>query len=280
MRALFLLPGDGSRQLQAFAAVAAVAQQLSAEVQVVCAPPCTSLWALHPGVSRSIPFDFNNATLADWANLLGSVREPDFQLCINRASGRQVDLMLSMSHIPTRVAAAGFSATERVGPAAAGWPNQADWQTFLQPIGVTLDADAFRLPLARADLDQAAAALPAGDGPLLLLAPRGGAADWPAARWQELPELIRRQLHDLRTLSGGSGSGSPRQQAARLASADVVLSSDPLSIELALLLGLPLVALGRDPASLPARPGVQGLGADGDLGAIAPAAVLAALGFS
>jgi len=280
MRALFLNPGDASRQLQAFAAVAAVADQLQAEVQVVCPASTTALWALHPAVSRPIPFAFEGATLADWANLLGTVREPDFQLCINRASGRQVDLMLSMSHIPTRIATAGFSATERVSPPEGGWPNQAAWQAFLQPIGVTLKAEAFRLPLAKADLDQASAELPSGDGPVLLLAPAGGPGDWPPARWQELPEQIRQRLPALRTLAGGAGTGSPRRQAARLASADVVLASDPLSTELALLLGLPLVALGRDPATLPARQGVQGLGGEGPLTALAPAAVLAALGFS
>ena len=280
MRALFLIPGDASRQLQAFAAAAAVADQLRAEVQVVCSAATAGLWALHPGVSRTIPFAFEGSTLADWANLLGTVREPDFQLCLNRASGRQVDLMLAMSHIPTRIATAGFSATERVSPAGGGWPNQADWQAFLQPIGVTLDAEAFRLPLAKADLQAAQAELPGGDGPLLLLAPGGGSGDWPQACWQELPGLIGQRLASLRTLRGGSGSGSPRQQAARLASADVVLSSDPLSTELALLLGLPLVALGRDPASLPARQGVQGLGESDRLQALEPAAVLAALGFS
>lgn len=281
MRALFLIPGESSRQLQAFPAVAAVAEQLRAEVQVVCPASCTGVWALHPGVSRTIPFAFEGAALADWANLLGSVREPDFQLCINRASGRQVDLMLSMSHIPTRVAAAGFSATERVGASRGeGWPNQADWEVYLQPIGVTLNADAFRLPLAKADLEAAQADLPGGEGPLLLLAPQGGSSDWPAARWQELPGLIRQRLAGLRTLSGGAGTGSPRQQAARLASADVVLSSDPVSTELALLLGLPLVALGRGPASLPARQGVQGLGPTNQLQALEPAAVLQALGFS
>ena len=280
MRALFLIPGDASRQLQAFAAVAATADQLQAEVQVVCPAGTAPLWALHPGVSRTIPFAFEGATLADWANLLGTVREPDFQLCINRASGRQVDLMLSMSHIPTRLAAGGFSATERVSPASGGWPNQADWQAFLQPIGVTLNADAFRLPLAKADLQAAQAELPAGDGPLLLLAPQGGGNDWPATHWQQLPGQIRQRLPGLRTLNGGAGSGSPRQQAARLASADVVLSSDPITTELALLLGLPLVALGRDPASLPPRPGVQGLGQANQLQALEPAAVLAALGFN
>jgi ADP-heptose:LPS heptosyltransferase len=281
MRALFLIPGESSRQLQAFPAVAAVAGQLNAEVQVACPVGSAGVWALHPGVSRTIPFAFEGAALADWANLLGSVREPDFQLCINRASGRQVDLMLSMSHIPTRIAAAGFSATERVGATRGeGWPNQADWEAYLQPIGVTLNADAFRLPLAKADLEAARAELPSGDGPLLLLAPQGGSSDWPTARWQELPGLIRQRLAGLRTLSGGAGTGSPRQQAARLASADVVLSSDPVSTELALLLGLPLVALGRDPASLPARQGVQGLGPANQLPALEPAAVLQALGFS
>jgi ADP-heptose:LPS heptosyltransferase len=280
MRALFLIPGESSRQLQAFPAVAAVAEQLQAEAQVVCPAGSAAVWALHPGVSRTIPFAFEDATLADWANLLGSVREPDFQLCINRASGRQVDLMLSMSHIPTRIAAAGFSATERVGSSAGGWPNQADWEAYLQPIGVNLNAEAFRLPLAKGDLEAAQAELPGGDGPVLLLAPQGGSGDWPATRWQELPGLIRQRLASLRALSGGAGSGSPRQRAARLASADVVLSSDPVSTELALLLGLPLVALGRDGATLPGRDGVQGLAGNGRLQELEPTAVLAALGFS
>ncbi|WP_370566296.1 hypothetical protein [Cyanobium sp. LEGE 06113] len=141
MRALFLLPGDSSRQLQAFPAVAAVADQLKAVVQVVCPAEAVGLWRLHPGVSRALPFSFANATLADWANLLGSVREPDFQLCINRAPSRAMDLMLSMSHIPTRVASQGFSATALVQEPAGGWPSQA-WETWLRPLGLSLNAEA------------------------------------------------------------------------------------------------------------------------------------------
>ena len=275
MRALFLIPGESSRQLQAFAAVAAVADQLGAAVQVVCPPAVMALWGLHPAGVRTIPFPFDAATLADWANLLGSVREPDFQLCINRASGRQVDLMLSMSHIPTRVAAGGFSATNTVQPAQGIWEAQA-WQAFLQPIGVQLNADAFRLSLARTDLDAAAAALPSGDGPLLLLAPSGGQADWPAHQWQALPEHIRQRLPGLRTLEAGGGSA--RAQAARLASADVVLASDATCMELALMLGLPLVALGRSAAELPSREGVRGVGSAEHLAALDSEAVLLALG--
>lgn len=277
MRALFLIPGESSRQLQAFAAVAAVAEQLQAEVQVVCPAAAAAVWALHPAVGRALPFPFGAATLADWANLLGSVREPDFQLCINRASGRQLDLLLSMSHIPTRIASAGFSATERVTPEPGGWPNQHDWQPFLQAIGVRLDAASYRLTLPAADLAAARADLPAGDGPLLLLAPSAAdPADWPAPRWDALPERIRERLSSLRSLA--AGGGSLRQRAARLACADVVLASDPFTIDLALLLGLPLVALGREPEQLPAREGVQGAGRPGALASLELETVLAALG--
>jgi ADP-heptose:LPS heptosyltransferase len=275
MRALFLIPGEGSRQLHAFAAVAAVADQLGARVQVVCPPAAVALWGLHPQVERTIPFPFGGASLADWANLLGSVREPDFQLCLNRARGRQVDLLLAMSHIPTRVATGGFSATATVQEPEGVWGAQA-WQAFLRPIGVDLDAAAFRLALPRADLEAAAAELPAGDGPLLLLAPSGAAGDWPAQGWQELPERIRGRLPDLR--SAVVADTSPRRRAARIAGGDVVLASDPLSIELALLLGIPLVALGRGPRDLPQRDGVKGIGTPGALELLDPAEVLAALG--
>lgn len=275
MRALFLIPGDSSRQLQAFAAVAAVADQLQAAVQVVCPVEAVGLWRLHPGLSRAIPFNYGNATLADWANLLGSVREPDFQLCLNRAAGRATDLMLSMSHIPTRVASQGFSATTVVQEPTGGWPAQA-WEAWLRPLGLRLDADAFRLPIPPADLQAAAAALPTGDGPLLLQAPAGGPDDWPADRWQELPALIAAKLPGARSACAAGGSWS--QRAAQLACADVVLASDPASIELALMLGLPVVALGRAAAELPQREGVQGLGTPGALQQLDSAAVLAALG--
>ena len=276
MRALFLIPGGSSQQLQSFAAVAAVADQLHADVQVVCPLAAVPLWSLHPAVERAMPFSYEQATLADWANLMGSVREPDFQVSLNLAPSRQMDLMLSMSHIPTRVASGGFSATERITPIEGGWANQA-FEAFLRPIGVRLDAESFRLPIAAADLEAASAALPSGDGPALLLAPSGAGGDWPAQQWQDLPAKIRSKLPTLRTLAG-TRAGDMRKRAAQIASADVVLASDPVAIELALLIGLPLVALGRDAASLSSRAGVQGLGSAANLSQLGDAEVLAALG--
>jgi ADP-heptose:LPS heptosyltransferase len=260
--------------------VAATAQQLGFAMQVACSSEAAGVWKLLPAVEKVIPFSFASANLADWANLLGSVRDPDFQACINLASGREVDLMLSMSHIPTRVAAGGFSATEKVTPASGTWPSQA-LEAYLRPIGVRLDADAFRLALPRAAVEEAMAALPSGNGPMLLLAPSGQDGDWPTALWQALPERIRTALPGLRCRNVGAGNASAEpllQRAAQLAASDVALASDPITIELALLCGLPLVALGRLPQTLPAREGVKGLGNPGNLAALVPDAVLTALG--
>ena len=277
MRALFLIPGDETRQLQALPAVAAVADQLGFAMQVACAPAVAPVWRLLPAVEKLIPFNFADATLADWANLLGNVREPDFQACINLAGGRQVDLLLSMSHIPARIAAGGFSATATVRVPEGGWRAQA-LAAYLQPIGVRLDADAFRLSLPKPALAEAASALPPGDGALLLMAPAGVPGDWPEACWRELPATIRSRLASLRSTTLPPGSGSVAERAARIASSDVVLASDPVSEELALLCGVPLVALGRGDDSLPARAGVKGLSAADGLGALSPDMVLAALG--
>ena len=278
MRVLFLLPGGISAQLEAMPAAARLAEALNAQVQVACSPAAAPAWKLLPAVEKVIPFDFDGGgSLADWANLLGNVREPDFQACINLASGRQVDLMLSMSHIPNRVAANGFSATSTVH-ASGGWPAQA-MAAYLQPLGISLDAGAFRLSLPRPALDKAAAALPAGQGPALLLAPSGAAGDWPVAQWQALPELVRTKLPDVRIVPA-LASGNLIERAAQLASCDVVLSSDPVISELALLNGSPLVALGRDPGSLPQRQGVQAVGQPGQLQGLTPEAVLQALGLA
>ncbi|MCX5945790.1 MAG: lipopolysaccharide heptosyltransferase family protein [Cyanobacteria bacterium] len=284
MRVLFLIPGGIASQLQALPAVATVAASLKAQIQVACAPEAAGSWKLLPAVEKVLPFNFQEgSTLADWANLLGNVREPDFQVCLNLASGRQVDLMLSMSHIPTRVAAGGFSATERIDLDPGLWPQQA-LAAYLRPLGIGLDANSFRLALPKAALDKAGAALPPGQGPALLLAPASAARaaspaaapDWPAAQWQGLQERVRQKLADLRVVTALPGACLV-DRAAQLAGCDVVLSSDPIESELALLTGTPLVALGREPASLPQRPGVQGLGGP-DLAQLSLEQVLQALG--
>ena len=246
-------------------------------VQVACDPTCRAAWELLPGFEKLIPFSFeSNPSLADWTNLLGCVREPDFQACLNFADGQSVNLMLSMSHIPTRVALSGFASTVRI-TLEQGWAAQRV-APFVEALGCSLKADDFRLTLPSQALENARAELPSGDGPLLLMAPSGVSNDWPNQRWSTLPETIRSRLKTLRSQSLPPGL-KLAQRAAAVACADVVLRRCRLTQLLAVYSNVPLVALGGPASDLPERAEIRCLGGDGPLEAIGEDEVLTALGF-
>ena len=277
MRVLALSPGSLEDQLDRLPALADICQKLNASLQVACDPQQAAPWKLLPCLDKLLPFSFEaNPTLADWANLLGCVREPDFQICINFAEGQQVNLMLSMSHIPKRLAVEGFACTDQVsvGP---GWTAQR-LNPFLQALGLDLKADQFRLPLAAEALEEAREALPSGDGPLLLLSPSGQGNDWPAAEWHQLPETIKSRLPALRSMVLPAELSLPKR-AALVANADVVLSSCPVSQRLATYCGTPLVALGGEATDLPERAEIRCLGRPEELATLQGSDVLTALGF-
>ena len=277
MRVLALSPGSLQQQLERLPLIAAAAEQLHATVQVACPIAHRQIWELLPAVEKVIPFAYDEGcTLADWANLLGCVREPDFQVCLNFASGRQVNLMLGMSHIPTRLAFDGFATTHQV-QRTKGWKAQ-QLSGFLQAIGLKLEADGFRLSLPATTLDSVRAEQPEGDGPLLLLAPSSEATDWPTHQWQSLTGTIRQRLASLRS-QHLSADTKLLTRAGQVACADVVLSSCPVTQLLAVYSGVPLVALGTDAADLPHREGLRCLGDSSNLQQLGEEDVLAALGF-
>lgn len=277
MRVLALSPGSLQQQLERLPALAGLCEQLDASLQVACDPLQAAVWTLLPSLEKVLPFSFeNNPTLADWANLLGCVREPDFQVCINFAKGQQVNLMLSMSHIPKRLAKGGFACTDPITD-VSGWPAQR-LAPYLEALGCSLQADSFRLSLPSDALDAARAEQPSGDGPLLLLAPSAQVDDWPEAEWTALPERIRSRLAGLRTVALKPGF-SLLKRAAAIACSDVVLSSCPVSQLLATYTGIPLVALGTAPSELPERPDLRCLGTKRDLNRLDSSDVLNALGF-
>ena len=276
MRVLALSPGSLQQQLERLPALAAAADQLEASLQVACDPSHSALWTMLPAVKKVIPFPFEaDPNLSDWANLLGLVREPDFQACLNFATGRQVNLMLSMSHIPMRVATEGFASTASA-TVEAGWTPQ-KLEVFLSPMGVSLNADAFRLSLPADAMEKARSAQPSGDGPLLLLAPGAFPGDWPQERWASLPETIRNKLPQLRSVVLPTNV-PVAERAAAVACADVVLSSCSLTQLMATYCGLPLVALGAKADQLPEREMIRRLDRE-DLSSLTVSEVMQALGF-
>lgn len=212
MRLLLLSPGGPQEQLAFLPAAATAASRLATTLQVACAPAAAPVWTLLPAVEKVLPFDFDGRpSLADWTNLLGAVREPDFQACLNRGSGWRLELLLSLTHIPVRVA--------RGGPDA-----------MLAALGLDPVPADFRLTLPAEALRAAVEQQPPGDGPLLVL----------AADAASLEPVLRQKLGQVRL--EGLRPGSPLAQAAQLASADVLVGDDPWARRLADLTGVAQVS--------------------------------------
>ncbi len=277
MRVLALSPGSSQDQLDRLPALESLCQQLDASLFVACDPGVSAAWQLLPCVEKVFPFGFEaGPSLADWANLLGNVREPDFQVCINFAEGQQVNLMLSMSHIPSRIGRSGFACTEQVqeGDGCAAQRLA----PYLTALGCNLNADAFRLALPSQELEKARSSQPPGDGPMLILAPSSLDQDWPRERWLTLPKSISTRLATLRS-STLERDLSMRRRAAAVACADVVLSSCAVTQRLAVYFGIPLVALGATTNDIPTRNDIRCLGERSNLASLTEQEVLDALGF-
>ena len=105
--------------------------------------------------------------------------------------------------------------------------------------------------------------------------------DWPEERWQGLPATIGAKIPGLRHRRLAAAKPTAvLDRAALVASSDVVLTSDPITEELALYCGVPLVALGRGADTLPTREGVRGLAAPTGLASLSDGEVLNALGLA
>jgi ADP-heptose:LPS heptosyltransferase len=109
MQVLALIPGEISDQLLFFPTLEHLKQELpNAEISIVADPAVVSAYRVSKIVDQTIPFPFGkNNSPADWANLLGVVRDREYELAITTSRSWSVGLLLWLSGIPTRIGYGG-----------------------------------------------------------------------------------------------------------------------------------------------------------------------------
>ena len=105
MQVLALVPGGVSDQLLFFPTLETLKQSFpQAEISVVVEPTATAAYRVSKIVEATIPYPFsNNNSPADWANLLGIVRDREYEVVITATQDWATALMLWLSGIPTRI---------------------------------------------------------------------------------------------------------------------------------------------------------------------------------
>ena len=105
MRVLALVPGGISEQLLFFPTLEHIKQALpQAEVAVVTEPESVAAYRVSALVKEVFPYGFSNRNSpADWANLLGTVRDREFEVVLSATPKGSLGLLLWLSGVPTRV---------------------------------------------------------------------------------------------------------------------------------------------------------------------------------
>lgn len=154
MRVLALVPGETETQLSFFPIINQIKDSFAnAEVSVVAPPSATAIYQLSKGVTEVLPYNFEASNSpADWANLLGIVRDREFDAALTLTDSWSIALLLWLSGVPTRLGYSG-SANDLLltatAPRAAEAGHHGD---LLKLINVTGAPPALTVNVPRKDL--------------------------------------------------------------------------------------------------------------------------------
>ncbi|MEM1254458.1 MAG: glycosyltransferase family 9 protein [Cyanobacteria bacterium P01_H01_bin.21] len=157
MRVLALVPGGISDQLQ-FLPTLTTIQDIypNAEISVVVEPISKSAYRVSKAVNEVIPFNYRaQNSPADWANLLGIIRDREFELVLCVSDRWEEGVLLWLSGIPTRI---GYSSaqtpwlyTSTVKVDKTQYPAD-QYQTLLQGLSESAKPSSTALNVPEADI--------------------------------------------------------------------------------------------------------------------------------
>ncbi len=105
MRVLAFIPGGISDQLLFFPTLEHLKQALpKVEISVVTEAAAAAAYRVSKVVKATIPYGFSSRNSpADWANLLGVVRDREFEVVLTASPNGALGLLLWLSGVPTRI---------------------------------------------------------------------------------------------------------------------------------------------------------------------------------
>ncbi|MDJ1182726.1 glycosyltransferase family 9 protein [Roseofilum casamattae] len=109
MKVVALVPGGIGDQILFFPTLDRLKQSYpEAEIDAIVEPRSKGAYRVNQSVRRVIPFDFKDRNSpADWGNLLGILRDREYEVAISLGQRWAVGLLLWLTGIPTRISYEG-----------------------------------------------------------------------------------------------------------------------------------------------------------------------------
>ncbi|HEY9846980.1 MAG TPA: glycosyltransferase family 9 protein [Candidatus Caenarcaniphilales bacterium] len=174
-RMLALVPGGIDHQILCFPTLDDLQQHYpQAQVDVVVEPCAKSAYRLCQAVNEVITFDFKNRnSLADWGNLLGNLRDREYDVALSVGQGWAINFLLWLAGIPTRIGYANGRNNlflTHVVPMKSEQYAAEMYHDLLQGLGITTPSPQLAIQVPKKDIDWAEAE----QNRLGLLGPNGG----------------------------------------------------------------------------------------------------------
>jgi ADP-heptose:LPS heptosyltransferase len=278
MRVLALVPGETEAQLSFFPVINQIRDSLpKAEVSVVAPPGALAIYQLCPGVAEVVPYNFAAPNSpADWANLLGIVRDREFDVALTLTDSWSIALLLWLSGVPNRLGYSG-PANNRMLTQTAPRPSIPHQHSdLLALINITGSTPALSIQVPRSDLTAVEGMRKTNglEGGYVLVypgpSPTGSA--YPTANWGTILKDFRQRQPDLplallqtdedvpqvaELMAALPGicllrPETPGQTAALIAAANLLVAVDGYPLGLAV--ALEVYAVGLLTAAAPALP--------------------------
>ncbi|NJM97019.1 MAG: glycosyltransferase family 9 protein [Phormidesmis sp. RL_2_1] len=279
MRILALVPGGISDQLLFFPALEDIKRAYpNAEIGVVVEPQAAAAYRVSKIVDTVVPFAFAAAnSSSDWANLLGIIRDREYEVALTTNTKWGTGLLLWLSGTPTRIAYSTtdtpwFYTTTVVDKASQPAQYQAErYHELLRPLDINGPTPAPSINVPEGDIAWASALrdrLQLTSGYVLMYpGPATGKGDklasYPTASWQiliqdfrakqpKLPIVLLQtedssaQVNALKSADTNltvAATENLGQSAALIAGADLVLTPDSHIMQLAVALKVFTLAL-------------------------------------
>ncbi|NEO70453.1 glycosyltransferase family 9 protein [Moorena sp. SIO3H5] len=299
MRILALVPGGIGDQILFFPTLSQLKQYYpQAEIDVIVEPRAKGAYRVCQSVDEVLTFDFKDRNgLADFGNLLGVIREREYDAAMTLGRRWSVGLLLWMTGIVRRI---GYKAGSRdlffSNPVPLKTEQYAAhmYHDLLEGFGINVPCQELAVRVPKSDIEWAEAQqqqldIPEEIGYILI---HGGSSKlalsqgidkiYPVEKWQQIVEDIRQKQPDLPIvlLKGPEDAEwcqammeyhrdlkvtTPQdigKLAAMIAGANLMLCTDSAPMHLAVAVGTPTIALfGPTEAKklLPVKEGVYGI---------------------
>jgi ADP-heptose:LPS heptosyltransferase len=162
MRVVALVPGGVDNQILFFPTLDSLRKKYpNAEINVVVSPTAKAAYRVCPSVDEVLTFDYKDRNSpADWANLLGVMRDRYHDAAIMVGQGWGIGLLLWLSGIPVRVGyrggGAGLFLTDAVPLKSEQYLGDT-YHDLLAGLGITEPRPELAISIPKADLDWAEA---------------------------------------------------------------------------------------------------------------------------